>query len=206
MDFLSIRKDHPRGSEILILNVGCGDDKFGDIRLDLYGSTANVRADGQVSLPFVDNAFDKVYSRWFMEHIRNPGHVLAEMARITRDEGEIVVVTDNAAYLTWHVGGRAGKALGGFHSGAYRGRGSKDLHYALFTADHLRNHFIAAGLRIVDGPRYVLASDVSEFPGGIMQRLAPALKRLTPSFATFFYPHIIVAGVKHNKSLRDTEV
>jgi len=37
-----------------------------------------------------------------------------------------------------------------YHQGGYKsGAGESDRHYVLFTEDHLRNHFKAAGLNVI---------------------------------------------------------
>jgi len=183
----------------MILNVGCGNHRYGDIRLDLYSGSANILADAQTSLPFKDSTFDLVYSRSFFEHVRDPGLVLVEMFRVLKKDGKVVVITDNAAYPVWHVTGKLGRILGGLHSGCYVGHGDQDKHYALFTLDHLRNHFYAAGFKIIDGPRYVSRRDVFEYTRWTVQRFARILRLAFPFLAPFFYPHILVVGVKQGE-------
>lgn len=74
------------------LNVGCGSDTWGDIRLDversppdyfLYykKSTANIIADTQ-NLPFRDEVFTELRANQVLEHLPNPIKALKEWRRV----------------------------------------------------------------------------------------------------------------------------
>ena len=89
----------------MILNVGCGHQKSGDIRLDYSrnrGSQANIIADAH-NLPFKSEVFSKVVSQVVLEHSPNPLKFLEEQYRVLKINGEIEVITDNAQYYSWSV-------------------------------------------------------------------------------------------------------
>jgi len=71
----------------LILNLGCGEQTYGDVRVDIYRGKADLLADVEKSLPFKDNILDEVYSRHLFEHLRNPSSVLGEMVRVLKPGG-----------------------------------------------------------------------------------------------------------------------
>jgi SAM-dependent methyltransferase len=124
-----------------VLNVGSGNTKIGTDRIDNY-SYPNVTKvhDIENGLPYKSNTFDVVYSRCVYEHMKDPFKLLLEMKRVCKPGGKIVLITDNAGYLLFHH-----NPFGWVH-GNYNYENPADIHYALFTEEHLRNHFKAAGL------------------------------------------------------------
>jgi SAM-dependent methyltransferase len=96
----------------VVLDIGCGvgDEsvKLGSQRRRIVGvdyhretavlardrGVAAVCADGGV-LPFASGSFDAVCSSHIIEHFSNPTDHVAEMARVTRDDGVVCVVTPN---------------------------------------------------------------------------------------------------------------
>ncbi len=128
---------------MLILNIGCGNQTLGDIRVDRYPSETTTHiVDAEAGLPFCDASFDEVYSSFLLEHLRNPFSALKEMVRVCKPRGRITVITDNASFLP-HYFPITGLSS---HCG-YEGRGRGDRHYAIFTKEHLHNHFEALGLQ-----------------------------------------------------------
>lgn len=172
----------------MVLNLGSGDQDYGDIRLDKYRGKANVIADLEGPLPFPTDTFDLVYSRWVFEHLRNPGLVLSEMKRVCKRGGRVVIITDNAGSIgqNWP---------GGAHAGGYVriARGSEDRHYSLYTLEHMRNHLRRAGLQVVE---------VKLIHGetGPLQRLDTSLHltRFFPLLSTFICAHIYAVGRKQD--------
>ncbi len=130
----------------MILNVGAGDDSYGDVRADLYrGPHVDVLFDVEHGIPFKGNVFSVVYSRNLLEHVKNVFAVLDEMKRVLKMSGFLVLTTDNAAYLPYHVYRKS------VHCGmGYKGRGKEDKHYLLFTKDHLLNFMAALQLEVVE--------------------------------------------------------
>jgi SAM-dependent methyltransferase len=65
------------------INLGCGSDSWGDIRVDIKRGSANILADLQ-ALPFKDQIFDDARSISVIEHIPDWRKALLEMLRITK--------------------------------------------------------------------------------------------------------------------------
>lgn len=77
----------------MILDVGCGENKKGNIGVDLRRSKfVDVIADARM-LPFKSEAFDKVYSAALIEHFshRHVRKVLVEWTRILKKEGYLEI-------------------------------------------------------------------------------------------------------------------
>jgi len=124
----------------LILNLGCGEDSFGDIRMDLFRTkTTNVIGDA-VNLPFAAETFSEVYEKNLLEHLPNPGAHLENVRRVLKTGGRLSLITDNAACLKYYTLGT--------HTGGYRKHGGKDVHYALFTEEHIRNLLHITGFKV----------------------------------------------------------
>lgn len=81
------------------LNVGCGYDEWGDVRLDISRFyhrrkvKLNVCGDAQ-NLPFRDKAFEKTKALHILEHLPNWKATIREWCRVTSKEVEIEVPVD----------------------------------------------------------------------------------------------------------------
>jgi ubiquinone/menaquinone biosynthesis C-methylase UbiE len=65
------------------LNVGCGGDPWGEVRLDINRDVKpTVLADAHF-LPFVNGSFDLVLSSHCLEHLNQPLQALNEIMRVT---------------------------------------------------------------------------------------------------------------------------
>jgi SAM-dependent methyltransferase len=92
----------------MILDVGCGKNKRGDIGIDpSRDSYANVIADAEF-LPFMDCSFDVVKSVNLLEHVPNPLNCVKEQYRVLKSYGKVELITDNAQYFRWSVLGMFG--------------------------------------------------------------------------------------------------
>lgn len=152
----------------MFLNVGCGDDPYGDVRIDIFRTkTANIIASCEYYLPFKPAIFDTVFSRNLFEHLKNQNFGLSEMKRITKPDGTICLITDNASYWRFHFPKKT--RIGWRHGGEFDHRGiisaqdareltPKDRHYALFQLEHLLNHCDSLDLIIVE-KKYVYYGD-----------------------------------------------
>jgi|SRR5919109_1081283 SAM-dependent methyltransferase len=72
------------------LNVGCANDPFGDVKVDIRFKTQtgspshpNVIADAH-HLPFRDGSFEYVRCWHVLEHLKNPHQALRELQRVAR--------------------------------------------------------------------------------------------------------------------------
>src|SRR5262245_51498081 len=100
-----------------VLDLGCGDNRMLDTwrtpRRQVWGvdfqehpalvDHANFRllkTDG--SIPFGEDTFDLIASRWVLEHVTSPGAFLTDVARVLRPGGVFVNLTVNAKhYIPW---------------------------------------------------------------------------------------------------------
>jgi SAM-dependent methyltransferase len=134
----------------MILNIGCGNEAYGDVRADITRTAStNIVCDADSPLPFRDEAFDEVYSKCLFEHLKNPHSFLREVKRVLKRAGKVILITDNASYIRFHLS-RFLLKIGWRHGGEYRGISSLDKHYALYQLEHIKNHFDACGLKIID--------------------------------------------------------
>lgn len=185
-------KSKERLTAKLVLNLGCGEQTYGDVRVDLYHGKANLLADIEKSLPFKSDIFDEVYSRYLFEHLRNPSFVLSEMVRVLKPRGRLVLITDNAAYIPFHLHPKVGS---GFHSwNGYRSVSLIDKHFSLYTPEHLKNHLLDQKLQIVT-IKYTYSPEGSSRPFQKITRFF-SLSKLLPILRPFIYPNILVVAVK----------
>jgi len=135
-----------------ILNVGCGNDRYGTNFIDLYPSRHEVIKCNidEEKLPFPANTFDEVFVKSLIEHLKNVGFFLSDVKRVLKNGGKVIVITDNAHFLGYHIKGT-------MHTGGYErhgriggGSGSFDRHYALFTPNHLRNYLETSGFKNIE--------------------------------------------------------
>jgi ubiquinone/menaquinone biosynthesis C-methylase UbiE len=175
-----------------ILNLGCGQQHYGTIRLDINRGAANIVADVEMQLPFKNEVFDTIYTRFLIEHVRNPGLFLKEIVRVLKPGGKLILITDNAAYPPFHLPPVYGS---GFHVGGYKGQCVADKHYSLYTIEHLGNHLEYVGLK-VQQLDYVYADDIGS-KSGIWQKTAKRLKLHNFKFAKpFCMANILAIGTK----------
>jgi ubiquinone/menaquinone biosynthesis C-methylase UbiE len=132
-------------SDKKILNVGCGEDKFGTHFIDLYPTRKEIKSIdvNKDRFPFPDNYFDEIFSGFLFEHLVNPIHFLNECYRVLKGGGRLTILTDNAGFFgiftDTHYGGyEKRRAKEGF---------TEDRHYSLFTPNHLKNWLEYAGFK-----------------------------------------------------------
>jgi SAM-dependent methyltransferase len=97
------------------LNLGCGPDTWGEVRVDIDTKTQtgvesklNLRADAH-KLPFRDGAFASCRCWHVLEHVENPVQVISELRRTCRstsmrfpvDEGYYMQMMIGAIGLDW---------------------------------------------------------------------------------------------------------
>jgi ubiquinone/menaquinone biosynthesis C-methylase UbiE len=161
----------------VILNLGCGDDEYGDIRVDIFRTkTSNLLSDCQ-HLPFREGSIGGVYERNVFEHLPNPAQHLEEVKRVLSPKGRLTLITDNAACVKFY--------LLGTHTGGYRKHDGKDVHYAVFTLEHMRNFMAFVGLTVLE-MKLVDTDYYTRFFDRFVRLLAPSLS----------YPRIVVEAEK----------
>jgi len=172
-----------------ILNVGCGEDKYGSDRIDKIESknTTCVQDIEEIGLPYKDNEFDEVYSRCVLEHMKNPFNLILEMKRVCKPNGKIIVITDNAFWIQRHEHGFT-------NFPEYSG---SDKHYYLFHYSHLKNLFEEAGIKVIDGGY----KEFECFPQEKGLSSTSLKSKLFRKFICFFSkrkgsPHVWIRGTK----------
>jgi predicted SAM-dependent methyltransferase len=121
-----------------ILNLGCGDSKYGTTRIDFVKTQTTTEVwDLEKGIPLANDYFDLVYSRNLLEHLRNVGFHLEECYRVLKPKGSVDITTDNAECQRYY--------LFGTHTGRYEKKHPGDHHFSIFTKQHLFNHFERAG-------------------------------------------------------------
>lgn len=169
---------HPLDSQVKILNIGCGKDMYGTERIDQFPTSATTRCyDLEHGLPYHNETFDEVFSKNFLEHISNVGYHVKEMFRVLKHGGKAVVITDNAACLKYYTLGT--------HTGGYSKHEGQDIHFGLFTKEHLKNHFERARFRIIS-IEYVDTDYFTKWFDRLVRHIIPSLS----------YPRLRVEAMK----------
>jgi SAM-dependent methyltransferase len=173
---------------VKILNVACGNQKYGTHFIDLYPQREDVVKCNVESepIPFSDEFFDEVYSENLLEHLLNPNKVLCEMVRVLKKGGKLTIITDNASFWAYHLGAKT-------HYGGYEERRGKsgDKHYSLYTTWHLQNHFNALNLKNIKVENLLIKEKHSRKP--VVKLMSRLLALVYPRIA---YPQIKVSGFK----------
>ena len=99
-------------------------------------------------LPFADNSFDVVFTRYVMEHVTSPAEFLSEIHRVLVPGGMFLFLTPNK----WHYVCMAARCTPAWFHRVYnrwRGRAESDTFptvYQLNSRSAIRRHFDEAGL------------------------------------------------------------
>lgn len=119
----------------LILNLGCGNETYGDVRVDFYKSnTTTLVLNLNDKLPIASNVFDEVYSKSVLEHIGNVKQFVEESMRVLKKGGKFWFRTDNANYIGYQLKNHQS------YLPCYNAV-EDDKHYYLFKPEHLINFF-----------------------------------------------------------------
>lgn len=132
------------------------------------------------ALPYADGTFDLVCCSWVLEHLRSPGSVFAEVARVLRVGGRFVFLTPNARHPLL-VLNRALRWTRGRLVDRLYDRGDPDIFPVLYRANSARKieglarraGMEPAWLQFVGDPTYLAFNEP-------LFRLACLLERATP--------------------------
>jgi SAM-dependent methyltransferase len=188
----------------LVLDAGCGPGRVFHYRTSrrprfIVGldSSASVRENRNVNrclvgdleaLPFPDATFDVVISAHVLEHVERPEAVFAELARVLKPGGRLLVLTPNR----WHYVSLLARLLPhGMHVAVNRARGlSEDdvfpTQYRANTAGRMRALLAKAGLElerldlIETEPEYLAFHPVAYAVGVAYERLVNRFDALAP--------------------------
>lgn len=93
-------------SNLLKLNLGCGDRKYiGYTNVDLHGEP-DIRCDlSSYPWPFSDDSVDEIFSEHFLEHVVDFEKTIREMYRILKPGGllHFKVPHFRSPYFPWHL-------------------------------------------------------------------------------------------------------
>lgn len=184
----------------LTLNIGCGQDQWGDIRVDFtpLAEAANVIADLNSALPFSDEIFSKALLRGVIEHMIDPGKLIKEVHRVLLENGEIEILTDNAAFPVVYFKGQR-------HSGGYKGRIKNDRHYMVFHPSHLEALLEVIGFDdiTVVHERYVDIEGPTGKVTNLMEHIGQFLSKINAPIyiSQYFWPMIRVKAKKTNSKV-----
>jgi hypothetical protein len=81
--------------EMETLNVGCGPDSWGDVRLDICKECKPTLIGDAQSLPFTKNCFKTVKIWHVLEHVESPSKALSECLRVTKEKVILAFPTKN---------------------------------------------------------------------------------------------------------------
>jgi ubiquinone/menaquinone biosynthesis C-methylase UbiE len=149
-------------AEHRILDVGCGGGSIlarlpGNRRegIDLsptmvqraqkkLGAAASIAQGDAETLPFDDGLFDRVVASSLLSHVRNPDKVIAELARVTKPGGRIVISVCHEEqiekYLRWAHAVPGAESLFGLNAQSTEQRVyHTDYHLHRFSAKRLRD-------------------------------------------------------------------
>ena len=89
------------------------------------------------TLPFPNGHFDLVTCLGSLEHFLDQPGALREMARVTRDDGRLLILVPNAGFLTYRLGW-------------YRGTQQQAVRETIRSLDDWKKMFASAGLDVME--------------------------------------------------------
>ena len=119
-----------------LLNVGCGMDQRGTDFLDIAKHhekvvICNVDKD---RFPYSNETFEMIYAFHVIEHLTNTRHFMTECWRVLKYQGKMLLVTDNASFLPYHMPFKGSGAHDGYNS-----NDSNDKHFHIHTKQDIIN-------------------------------------------------------------------
>jgi ubiquinone/menaquinone biosynthesis C-methylase UbiE len=125
------------------LNLGCGADNWGDIRIDMYPSktTTHILDFENQKLSFIENnSVDEVRLIQVLEHLKNRENIIKEIHRVLKPNGLLTIKTDYAGFIFWtHGRTEHNEYLKRYYLSENLGHNQhKDRHYSLFLESHIK--------------------------------------------------------------------
>lgn len=128
-----------------ILNLGCGNDSYGDVRVDITRTPTTTHVfDLNEKFLLPSNSFDEIKAEQVLEHLKNLGIFADECYRVLKKGGRIRLRTDHAGFIFYYLFDRweHNKILERWYKGNTFGHEqNSDKHYYLFVESHLKNLF-----------------------------------------------------------------
>ena len=150
MEAIAGRKE---GIDLLQLQLGCPKKCEEYTCIDLFPEDEGVIASEAVHhLDWLaSNSVDRIYSKNMLEHITELNEFFTQAKRVLKPQGTLTIITDNAAFLPFHIpiihkwGWGAHSSNKYFDNYKYAKCG---VHYVLFTKNGLRNIFEKYGFNV----------------------------------------------------------
>lgn len=122
------------------LNIGCGMDTWGDIRLDKFKTEAcTLQYNFEAGLPFDSESVDEIRLWAVLEHTPNPGRLLDECYRVLKKGGKIDLLTDYAGFVGQYLfKSLEHNARLETHYANEKNPTERDGHYAIYVPSHLQ--------------------------------------------------------------------
>ena len=187
-----------------VLDIGCGGGKLyaEDYRapgrtvvgIDLDSSLSEnalieQRVHGSAAaLPFANDTFDVVYSRYVCEHLEEPEAVFAEVSRVLRPNGVMVALTPSVFHYVALISRLTPDWFHGVFNERLRGRKRTDTFPVRYRANSrraLRRLAAGAGLAVVElrmietRPNYLLFALLPFLAGVAYERIVNATELLS---------------------------
>jgi len=124
------------------------------LRAEQRGSSIDYILASGVAIPLPDDSVDFAYARFLFQHLDRPEEVLAEMRRVVRPGGVVMVMDTDDAGLLVHPEPDGFKALIEAAAAAQRSRGGDRT-----VGRRLKGMVLAAGLEDVHGSARILTTD-----------------------------------------------
>lgn len=123
----------------MILNLGCGQQEYGDVRVDFVKTNATTHIFNlNEKFPLNDEIFDEVYCKSVLEHVGNVKQFVEESMRVLKKGGKFWFRVDSATYLPFLIKNHQGYIEGKCR---YDYKSDEDKHYYLFKEEHFINFF-----------------------------------------------------------------
>lgn len=190
-------------SNSVVLDAGCGHGAIYTypwrhqvkflVGCDRGGVSRNVNISGGVTadlacLPFAQESFDVIFSRYVFEHLDHPATVMSEFGRVLRPGGKLILITPSKYHYValmsslsphWFhemVGKLRGNAAHDLFPTRYRANSESELTHCANQAKLTVTELTAKEVR----PNYLLWSLPSFMLGMIYERIVNQLNVLAP--------------------------